>query len=367
MWALTSRPKRSHHVLNHTRPRPPVHLFVMAQCANPLLLAWVEEWLQVARERNSKGVTVYRKASESLRACPLAFSHPSEAKMLNGIGEKLCQRLTEKMEKHCEENGLPMPKRSRKASTALDGDPDPVPKKRAKSSLYVPKIRSGAYALLLALGTLKRDEEIHKEALIQLAQEHCDSSFTVPNQANKYYTAWSSMKTLIDKDFVSEKGRPVRKYALTDEGMEVADRIRKSHDPSRGLMDEFVSRRSESPVDDGDISSRRNPLEPAVNSDGEVAEDGLIPRGVEISDPSALPNFTSGVLTPDMFTIEMVLDTREIRAKQDRDYIQNELAKNGVTPIVRALELGDILWVAKVKNPESSTINSLQKRQLVSS
>lgn len=29
------------------------------ECANPLLLGWIKEWLDQARERNSKGVTVY--------------------------------------------------------------------------------------------------------------------------------------------------------------------------------------------------------------------------------------------------------------------------------------------------------------------
>lgn len=28
------------------------------ECANPLLLGWIKEWLDQARERNSKGVTV---------------------------------------------------------------------------------------------------------------------------------------------------------------------------------------------------------------------------------------------------------------------------------------------------------------------
>lgn len=29
------------------------------ECANPLLLGWIKEWLEQARERNSKGVTVF--------------------------------------------------------------------------------------------------------------------------------------------------------------------------------------------------------------------------------------------------------------------------------------------------------------------
>lgn len=28
-------------------------------CANPLLLGWIKEWLDQARERNSKGFTVF--------------------------------------------------------------------------------------------------------------------------------------------------------------------------------------------------------------------------------------------------------------------------------------------------------------------
>jgi crossover junction endonuclease MUS81 len=32
-------------------------------CANPLLLEWLKEWMEEARERNSKGYTVYVQMS----------------------------------------------------------------------------------------------------------------------------------------------------------------------------------------------------------------------------------------------------------------------------------------------------------------
>lgn len=51
----------------------------------------------------------YKKAYESMKACPLAFEHPSQAQQLNGLGPKLCDRLTDKLKAYCEENGLPMP------------------------------------------------------------------------------------------------------------------------------------------------------------------------------------------------------------------------------------------------------------------
>jgi hypothetical protein len=44
-----------------------------------------------------------------MKACPLEFQHPSQAQQLNGLGPKLCDRLTDKLKAYCEENGLPMP------------------------------------------------------------------------------------------------------------------------------------------------------------------------------------------------------------------------------------------------------------------
>ena len=51
----------------------------------------------------------YKKAYDSMKACPLTFDHPSEAQQLHGLGPKLCDRLTERLKAHCTENGLPMP------------------------------------------------------------------------------------------------------------------------------------------------------------------------------------------------------------------------------------------------------------------
>ena len=56
------------------------------------------------------------------------------------------------------------------------------------------------------------------------------------------------------------------------------------------------------------------------------------------------------VLPAGSFEVRMVLDMREIRTTTDRDYISGELKKQGITPVMRALPLGDVLWVAEV-NP----------------
>jgi crossover junction endonuclease MUS81 len=338
----------------------------MAYCANPLLLGWVKEWLDQARERNSKGATVYKKAYDSLKSCPLPFDHPSQASQLNGIGPKLCERLTAKLKEYCEQEGIPMPqmphpKRKRglpnENGDKDDGEAPSPPKKAQKQKAYVPALRSGAYALVLALSTIDENSRgLTKSELIELAQPHCDSSFTAPAQANKFYTAWNSMKTLETKDLVFVQGRPTKKYGLTDEGWEVAKRIKKTLDPNQTRLDDTaaVSRegRGKATHDDFlDLSPtlprpRPQPAEPPTES---TAPDS-VPQGTSSDLP--LPTFTPITLRPGTFSVELVLDTREVRAKQDRDYMQNELSKKGVTPIMRALALGDILWVAKLRNPQ---------------
>lgn len=108
--------------------------------------------------------------------------------------------------------------------------PGQAAKKPRKQKSYVPGLRSGPYALLLGLGTLNEhsSQSMTKAQLVEAAQPYCDASFTVPTDPTKFYTAWNSMKTLVQKELVYEHGRPLRKYALTEEGWEVARKIQKT-------------------------------------------------------------------------------------------------------------------------------------------
>lgn len=105
----------------------------------------------------------------------------------------------------------------------------------------MPALRSGPYALLLGLATLNENssQSMTKAQLIEAAQPYCDTSFTVPTDPTKFYTAWNSMKTLVQKDLVYEHGRPLRKYALTEEGWEVAKKVQKTLPDSNRAMLSF--------------------------------------------------------------------------------------------------------------------------------
>ncbi|OTB18435.1 hypothetical protein K445DRAFT_315252 [Daldinia sp. EC12] len=336
-------------------------------CANPLLLGWVEEWVEGARQHNSKGLATYKKAYAALKACPVTFQHPSQLVQLKGFGSKLCDRLTVRLTKYCSENGLPMPKRPRQATIPglanQDDDEDDGaerPPKRRRTKPYVPTFRSGAYAIIMGLATLEEGNRngMTKQRLIEVAQPFCDASFTVPPEPSKYYTAWKSMTTLVEKDLVYERGRPTRRYHLTEEGWEVARRMQQTVNPNQPMpaasrADQDIQEiglapaPAPAPLPPSRFANRSPSLEMQDPPRNESSYSDVVANGDTSSGSSALPNFRPIRLAPGSFEVHLVLDVREVRAKTDRDYMQNELAKKGVNPIMRSLELGDALWVAK--------------------
>lgn len=336
------------------------------ECANPQLLAWVKEWLDQARERNSKGVTTYRHAYNSLKACPIAFDHPASLQQLKGFGPKLCERLEDKLKKHCQQNGLPMPEhpQTKKAAERAqndEADDGSKPKKKPRQpKAYVPSFRSGAYALLIGLSTIPEDgsASLTKAGLIEVSQPHCDSSFTAPSDPTKFYTAWNSMKTLMQKELVYERGRPLRKYALTDEGWSVVKRIKdtKQWREENGAPDsQGISHQppdEEPNMSDVESISDQDSSRPLAEADITSTYHNVVANDQATLDNDELPTFTPIMLPPGSFTVHLVLDVREVRAKTDRDYMQEELTKQGVKPIMRSLELGDVQWIAKCKDPD---------------
>ncbi|KAL2885338.1 Crossover junction endonuclease MUS81 [Ceratocystis lukuohia] len=384
-----------------------------ANSANPLLLSWVKEWLDTAREHNTKGAAVYRHAYDSLKACPITFQHPSQLDQLRGFGPKICGRLTEKLKQHCEANGLPMPQNVRKRPAdpgpvvdSTHGDEEaPQPKRAAKKRQYIPSYRSGAYSIVMALSSMDQSSSaaqgLTKQTVIDLAQPHCDTSFKAPPDPRKFYTAWNSVKTLIEKELVTERGRPLRKYALTDLGWETAHKLRAAAtaaDNAQGTkkrgkgakqraataFDEQIkcSRTTSAPSDPALLSNENSYDDLAVednmrenyeaesqslgndsvgnNTGGsiiDIDDSDDSDEAVRISGPKSPSNLANlSAIRPvqipaNSFTVELVLDVREVRTKTDRDYMQHNLSTLGVKPIMRSLELGDAQWIAKFQDP----------------
>lgn len=295
----------------------------------------------------------------------------------------------------------------------------------------------------MGLSTISEDAPrgIPKDQLIELAQPYCDASFTAPEDPTKFYTAWSSMKTIMQKDYVYEKRGPVRTYSLTDDGWEVARRIKSTaidddqnskqsaniitfHDDRDGFgsvndqddcddigntrsrgptlnlnadkeqdsssqwkrsgrrlgaapvdkFGTFTTKRTQPPIGDfielPSSPERPHVLKPLLSRDAsrDVAllssswqsqithlkepDFGRDTQNRNNDQSTSFPSFQPIHLPPGSFTVELVLDTREVRAKDDRDYISTELARKRVNPFVRPLEIGDAFWIAKIKDPQ---------------
>lgn len=349
----------------------------LPDCPNPLFLQWVKELWDQAKERSYKSAPTYGKAFQSLKTCPIKFDHPSQCKQLSFFGPKLCEDLTKKLKAHCDANGLPMPEpkalKKKKSGDALEpGDNDdsdtPQPaKKPRKMKAYVPAYRSGAYAILLTLATLDELDQrgLSKAELTEAAQPHCDASFTAPADATKFYTAWASMKTLQAKELVYQRGGPLKRYCLTDEGWVVARRVKEiaqqrdefpggvrqtTLDPRPESGRQVYGSAAKSPDDDDDVFiTESNPVAvPRPTQQKEYVD--IVPAGGDAIG-AAIPQFTPVKLPPGSFDVRLVLDNREVRTMKDRDYVRDEFSKKGVTPIVRPLEIGDAMWVAKCNIP----------------
>lgn len=316
---------------------------------NPLFLKWVKEWWDEAKERNTMGVLAYRSAYESLKACPIRFNHPDELIALRGFGPKLCSRLKEKLTQHCAENGLRMLKKRGAAqiSKALGEagvvDEDQRAARTASSTTgtrkrkaYVPALRQGGYAIVMALSSpeVEGRQWMGKQELIELAQQHCDTSFTV-KPPGKFYTAWDSIRTLLNNDLVMERGRPSKRYALTEEGWEIARRFRRVV----GADAEGAQKDTETGHQAGHSLEDDLPLVP-------ISE--LVPDGPVVAGEDGLPEVSAIELPAGSFSVQLVLDSRE-RVSGQRTYMEDELGKQlgGQKPAVRSLTLGDALWVAK--------------------
>lgn len=337
-------------------------------------------------------------------ACPMRFDHPSEAQQLNGLGPKLCDRLADKLKAYCEENGLPMPvkgARRKRPSEARGEEPaqeeQESPKRKRRAQPYVPKLRTGAYALVMALSTLDQEsnQAISKEELKRLAQPHCDASFDVPPDPSKFYTAWQSIKTLESKELVCTKGHPIKKYYLSDEGWEVALRMNATVEGRtiplpKSTATKETAPRSPSPSTSSSLkisvrqSSARQridttaPLHKALTHNSDVIDllssphpearpddservaSGFRAQNDGLRPLSTRTNLNDTVILPaGSFEVRMVLDMREIRSTTDRDYISSELKKQDVNPILTALPLGDVLWVAVVNPSYAETLGQV--------
>lgn len=122
----------------------------------------------------------------------------------------------------------------------MEEEKEPKAKRPRTQKPYVPGLRTGPYGILLCLLDAKLvdgEGALTKAQIVADGQIYCDSSLVNPDPG-KFYTAWSSMKTLLEKNLVYQNAS---KYYMTEQGTEIAKLLRRSAvgvDPNVKPLDE---------------------------------------------------------------------------------------------------------------------------------
>uniref|UniRef100_G3Q4N8 Crossover junction endonuclease MUS81 n=1 Tax=Gasterosteus aculeatus aculeatus TaxID=481459 RepID=G3Q4N8_GASAC len=336
-------------------------------CPNPLFLKWLTELRDEAKEKGLKTQYTYQKAIGSLNKYPLPLQNAKEAKILQNFGDGICKILDEKLQRYLRENG----------ETVIvaflinaAGDQEGEGGGRRKKRDYVPQKRSGGYAVLL---TLYRQMQVpgskgymFKMELQAEAQLLCDKSFSVPDLGSKY-TAWSSVSTLIRKNFVIKTHNPAR-YSLTEDGLALAERLESvEHDPkdeqrAPGLVDLTAS------DDDEEEEKEEDGIQPACATQQRSDAGGTRLLGKVQNPQAASKKPNEGCLPPGSYEIILCVDFIETTGGSNhrKQELVKELQRNGVNFDVRKLNVGDFLWVAREKvAPVPGQLRAPPARELV--
>ncbi|RKP36400.1 hypothetical protein BJ085DRAFT_14155 [Dimargaris cristalligena] len=339
---------------------------VLPPCANPLFLEWIDTWIQEARSRQSKLQFVYRKAYDAMLACPECLNSAQEAKRLNGIGDALVTRLQTRLDKHYLELGQtpPSPGAESAQTGTVDARPprpptsnaEPAPRRRRTAAEYVPRYRSGAFSILIALHLLTVENRFWfaKNDIIRLAQNFCDATFDLSARGNQY-TAWSTMKTLVDRELVYRFGN-AGQYMLSAPGEVLALKmflVTRTRDTDLHRILTALNLDADGrPLDLGPTVGAE--IHPTRTTGSGSHSRSMGYGGMTASTPAAVVNlqdkpvrFSPQIHAPGSYSVVLLLDTREIRSRTDRDFFRVELEKRQVPVVLRSLTVGDIMWVAR--------------------
>lgn len=375
-----------------------------------VLLDWLVKQRDHHIQKKSQGSFLYSKAHHSVNIHPDPLLDPKSCKKLKNVGDKMIANFQKHLVKFCEENGYPLPDEwnpdllvdvaPKRAKTA-DGNPV----KRRKIAKYVPKRRSGGYAILLALYLVDKERSgLRKDEIIKVAAQFCDSSFTSNPGSNEFYSAWNSIKLLEKHDLVSYTGRRTLFY-ITDEGIEVAEKLAAIEDIPVVAANDYKTVNTS--IDNGIRATPDNSLLSDSFENVKDPRDLLPPhlllspvanliRSPQLFVPSSEPDFIVRPVThsspprrkpmaPPASTVQhidvqhdknnktvngtkysiwlrneyeivMVIDEREVKSKLDRDYFETRMTRLGIACEVRVLSVGDIAWIAKHKKSGNEVI-----------
>lgn len=331
----------------------------------------------------------YKVARINLENHQESIEDPKSLKKVPKIGDKIVKLLTDKLIEHCKNAIIDVPEPFqplKRRNGGNDGD-EPAVKKRKKA--YVPRRRSGGYAIVLAMYLKDKERNgLKKSEICKFAEPYSDASFESNASNGQFYSAWSSIKVLEKNEIVSISNRL---YFLTDGGMELAKKLKLAEDihsspvnnridnsfdngmfvtPEKSFSDDIIL------VDDPrDLLSSplkgRSGVESMVDMESgetESREPEMEPEMVKVHDKQAktLNGVKYSIWPVDDVDIILIIDTREVRSKQQVDFFYNRLNTLKIKCEVRQLSVGDMCWIARNKKSGNEIIlNCICERKRV--
>ncbi|KAG7798200.1 hypothetical protein KL929_002165 [Ogataea haglerorum] len=311
-----------------------------------LYVLWIEEELRKHQNSGSRLAFTYMRAVQSVKQCPMMIRLPSQLRSLRFIGDKLVATMRKRLQEYCEEYGYEMPdeqqeeepeKAGRKRSSEKDGEGTKKRRQLKSTRKYIPQRNTGGYAILLALYLHDPGcDGLTKDDIIKHAAQYCSTSFTANPSTGQFYSAWGSIKTLEKNEYVQSRGHPVY-YFLTESGVEVAQILK--------TVEEEQKNQSQEGVDSSPILQRTEDRQ----IDVERIDTWLPPLAKTPGISANVLNVPHEIWTGGSYEIELVLDNREVRSREERDFFSEQLLGHGISTSVRVLTVGDGVWVARHK------------------
>lgn len=345
---------------------------------NSLYLEWLQELHDASKESSSSNrpnqQLTYQRAINSLEACPKSFQHPSQLQELKYIGAKICKALEKRTQKYCTANGIPMPDNpdtnvSYVSPQQAERNNSNNNNKKRPTKTFVPRYRSGGYAIVLALRKNERKngkigDGMTKPQIIDLARDFCDAPFEVNPNTGSYYSAWNSINTIIKNGLIYENKKRFSTYYLTDSGRSIADKLRqvaKEKTPSQ------VSQMWSSPLTADEQQRVQHQQNPTRRLSGPPTSSPLNGGDGNGGGETGLsPSFYTSYWHPGAYTIKLFVDNRETRMSSDDTLLETECKRQDVNMELTELPVGDALWVAEHNNTKTIAVldHILERKRL---
>ena len=248
--------------------------------------------------------------------------------------------------------------------------------------VYVPRTRSGAYAILIGLFEKSAESAelaVTKEQLTKVAQPYCDKQFETKWKGSRSgefgpQSAWSFMSDLVKKRKLvleSWQSNPRKKiFYLSEEGLQVASKLYRtssanhqapknvqetssSTQPTSQTSIQIVEEEGVSPSSSSSSPLRNSLSESSPSSGEDLLENCTLPEQRNSHDNETCVSLSASQIARE-YDLVLIADRRENMPGKGPP-ISEKIRLQGVDCFMTTLSLGDFAWGLKKKTSQVSS------------